>query len=94
MRERDPGLKEPVVLMTDDVLAECDASVIIFKALGESEASTAAPVGSNLHFQGHLHCRPPSEEVLNQSPINRGSAAERRHGKRGRKKQSLLYLDL
>lgn len=49
------GLKVPVALMID-VLAERSVCIIIFKAFGATEAASAGPVESNLHFQGHLHC--------------------------------------
>lgn len=67
-----------------------------FQGTRGAEAFNAAPVGSKLHFQGHLHCHPPFEELLNQSVINRGSAAERQQGKGGVEETiiTVLYLDL
>ena len=88
------NLGEPVLLMTDDVLAKCGSCTTISQGTWEIKAFNAAPIGGNLHFQGHLHCHRPFQELLNQPLTNSGSAAERRRGRRGRKKQSFLYLDL
>lgn len=61
---------------------------------GNQSIQCTAPVGSNAYFQGHLHCHPSFEELLNRSLLNRGSATKTQHGRRGRKKQSMLYLNL
>lgn len=72
--------------MTDDVLAErslCNLSTCYIQATLGTKAINAAPVGRNVHFQGHLHCHPPFEELLNQPVIKGGWAAERQQAKRG-----------